>query len=71
MVRITDDPEAFAQECARRIRQRLDELQQEHEIMYARLSAEFASSRDPHDRELHMLKLRLLEAAGVSSSSQQ
>jgi hypothetical protein len=68
IVQITDDPDAFVSKCGERILGRLDELQSKYEIWYARESAEAASNRDPHDRELHMLKLRLLEEASARSS---
>jgi hypothetical protein len=63
MTRITGDPARFVQECTTRIHASLERLRAEHEIMYHRLSAEYASILDPHDRELHELKQRLLEDA--------
>lgn len=70
MVRITDNPEGFVQECIAKIHESLERLRAEHEIVYARLSAEYASVLDPHDRELHELKLRLLEDARLRASGQ-
>jgi len=68
MVRITEDPEAFVEESSRRLRRRLDELRDEFDLRYHRLSSEYASILDPHDRELHELKQRLLEEARARSS---
>jgi len=70
MVRITDDQQGFVQECSRRIRGRLDQIRDEHDLIYHRLSTEYASILDPHDRELHSLKQRLLEEARARKSSQ-
>lgn len=61
MVRITDDPEAFVEECRDDLHRRLEALRNEHELMYARVSTEMAIQRDPHDETLHRTKLRLLE----------
>lgn len=69
MVRITSDPEGFIQECTAKMHESLERLRAEHEIMYRRLSAEYASVLDPHDRELHELKLRLLEEARARASA--
>lgn len=63
LTKITDDPDEFVQECTDQIHDRLEKLKDEHEMMYDRLSAEFASKRDPDDRVLYMTKLRLLEKA--------
>jgi hypothetical protein len=63
MVRITDDPTAFVEECSLKIQKSLEELRSEHEYMYHELSTEYAIQRDPHDQELHELKLRLLKEA--------
>ena len=71
MVRITSDPDGFIQECTAKMHESLERLRAEHELMYRRLSAEYASVLDPHDRELHELKLRLLEEARKRTSALQ
>ena len=63
MARITDDPEAFVEECREDLHHRLEAFRDEHEMMYARISTEMAIQRDPHDEEFHQTKLRLLEEA--------
>jgi hypothetical protein len=71
MVRITSDPEGFIQDCTNKLHESLERLSSDHEIVYRRLSAEYASVLDPHDRELHELKLRLLEEAHERASTLQ
>ena len=69
MVRITDDPASFVEECKERLRATLERLRDEHEIVYRRISAESAIKLDPHDRALHELKLRLLQEARARSAA--
>jgi hypothetical protein len=71
IVRITPDPSGFVRETTQRLRETLERLQQEFDLMYHRLSAEFASRLDPHDRELHELKQRLLEQARAHAAAQE
>jgi hypothetical protein len=68
MVRITDDPEGFVDECRESLDNSLERLRSEYEIVYARKSAEYAARRDPHDRAFIELKLRLLEEARARSN---
>ena len=61
MVRITEDPDSFVYECKEKIGKKVDDIVKEFELLYARLSAEAAIKRDPHDKELYTSKLGLLE----------
>ena len=63
LVGISDDPDNYIEGCRGKIADNLEKLRKAHDILFHRKSAEYASVRDPHDRELHNLKQRLLEGA--------
>ena len=68
LVKISDDPKQAVTDLSGKIGETVDKLRSEVEVEYRKRSAEYASNLDPWDRELHMLKLRLLERARERAS---
>ncbi len=70
LVKITSNPKEAVAELKKKIGETMEKVRSEQEVDYAKRSAEFASKRDPWDRELHTLKAKLLEEARERAAQQ-
>jgi hypothetical protein len=63
VAKITGDIKGFTEDCRRGIRRTLDKLIKRARIEYQRKSLEYATVRDPWDKEVHERTMHLIEAA--------